>query len=510
MIRKVLNCIILLLLLLCCNLTNNVNVENNVSFNYVETEQIAEGNKTIDGYDTLKTNLKDEIVPQAVSAIISTYDDTFGYLMGSNIGIGLEIINDSSTKMLACVKQAVGYSTSLLKTTYNLTFTLSVNVASLSFDSIGNLNLQSRCDLEQTISHEMMHALMFETLTCGMNGRNEDNKDVDPFPLWFIEGTAQTTGGGLDWVKSIGINSLTPELMVKGILNKNDLNSESNAAYYATGYLATLYLGYLIDNKKSFDEKDIANGIDILLTDIRKGLSLDNAIKKNTNNQYQTALEFSTNFAADGSKFVVSLLDDIYSSGNGGYGSLITNDFNDADLLEDQDRDHHIFDLDIINEQVKNKYPKDYPVMSGGSLKIDNSDKENDPARRYPGILPVPKPDPKPDPEPIPDPEPTPDPEPEPEPEPKPDPEPTPDPEPEPEPEPKPDPEPDPEPEPEPKPEPEPEPEPDPEPDPNPDINSNNNGKVNYIFNPWYLLFIVLGIIGLYIVISVIKHAIKK
>ena len=45
-------------------------------------------------WDELKRILDEEIVPHAVQSILNTFGDTFGYLDGSNIGIGLQLTDN--------------------------------------------------------------------------------------------------------------------------------------------------------------------------------------------------------------------------------------------------------------------------------------------------------------------------------------------------------------------------------------------------------------------------------
>ena len=225
--KKIICILTIIAILLGFSFTNSGYVST--QFNLVNTDQTPSINKPLKGYDDLKNTLKDEIVPQAVTAILETYDDTFGYLTGSNIGIGLELTNDESTSTLALVKEKVGYRKSFFKTYYSITYTLSVNLAKL--DTVDDILTEAGSrDLEQTICHEMMHALMFETHTCGMNGRDTDFNETDRFPLWFIEGTAQTTGGALDWLKSLALNEYSSKFEIKSKLIVNKLSSNSAAA----------------------------------------------------------------------------------------------------------------------------------------------------------------------------------------------------------------------------------------------------------------------------------------
>lgn len=76
----------------------------------VDTTQTASGSATLSGYDSLKSDLKNEIVPQAVQGILNTYSNTFGYLKGSSIGIGLELYSNVSSSTLASVTMGAAVS----------------------------------------------------------------------------------------------------------------------------------------------------------------------------------------------------------------------------------------------------------------------------------------------------------------------------------------------------------------------------------------------------------------
>lgn len=59
-------------------------------------------------YDKIKDVLKNEIVPNAVEAIIKAYSPAYDFLQGSAIGMGLSFTNDASSRTLAFVRAAGG------------------------------------------------------------------------------------------------------------------------------------------------------------------------------------------------------------------------------------------------------------------------------------------------------------------------------------------------------------------------------------------------------------------
>ena len=133
----------------------------------VETNQSGEGSTGLSGaaYDELKRVLKQEIVPQAVSALISTFPNAYGYLADSSIGIGLYVYDDANTDTLASVTLGASATSSGNGITASyLSYKLSVNIATLK-DAGNNVDIAANRDaLEVTIIHEMTHAMMDEVL----------------------------------------------------------------------------------------------------------------------------------------------------------------------------------------------------------------------------------------------------------------------------------------------------------------------------------------------------------
>lgn len=289
----------------------------------VDTTQTASGSATLSGYDSLKSDLKNEIVPQAVQGILNTYSNTFGYLKGSSIGIGLELYSNVSSSTLASV--TMGAAVSGTDALY-LTYKLSVNLATLSFDASGELTTSSRDELEITIIHEMMHALMDETLTNGMLGFDGTKFDAnEEFPSWFVEGMAQASAGGCfdgnDWVKNgLFITDTTTETNISNSLNNaaNCLGSETGTSEYGTGYLACMYLGYLAHGGGTVSSAGMAAGLDTVLNEIKNGTSLEDVIKNHTS--YTGIADFESKFANDAASFVHELVVSV-GGGTGGTGA---------------------------------------------------------------------------------------------------------------------------------------------------------------------------------------------
>ena len=346
----------------------------NIIYQVIEDEfattQTSAGSATASGNASLKDTLKTEIVPQAVNALINTFGNTFGYLSSSSIGIGLKLSNDSSSSVLASV--GVGYSYYSDKTMVSdmLTYSLNVNLAHVKTDASGNLTQDSRRALETTIVHEMMHAMMDEALTSGMVGVS--NGKLDPsnrFPGWFVEGMAQAAAGGCsndnDWVngalKLNASSSLTD--ISNAVKNKgNALSSGSVSSQYGTGYLACMYLGYLVNGGTGTDAASVAKGLDTLMNEIKGGKGLDEVVREKTS--YNGMADFQKKFGdAESAAFIHELL---VETGNRGNGALVTNNYQDNDLLPDAAFTTNLFQLNTSNTTIKNVYPAGVDVFADG------------------------------------------------------------------------------------------------------------------------------------------------
>lgn len=346
-------------------------------------------NSSPPGNDKLKAALKEQIVPQAVSALVDTFSNTFGYLKGSNIGIGLGTYDNPNDSTLAYVRLETitendPYTNALIGV--ELDFNLTVNIGFLTQDNSNpdGLSAVSRTALEGTITHEMMHAMMNEALTAGMIQKDASGNYSKGFPDWFIEGTAQAAGGGAGWVRSRGglkINENSSDDDIKSILGgKNRLGTGTTASKYATGYLASMYLGSLAGGGD--DAASVASGLDRILCSIREGSSMDEAIANHT--KYTSTADFQSKFANDSVSFVRSLMK---ASGNNGSGALVTKNYVDNDLLPNQNKPQDIFILNTDAYTITNTYPAGYVVLSGGTRNsngIDYNGKLPNPSSKKP------------------------------------------------------------------------------------------------------------------------------
>lgn len=339
----------------------------------VDTVQTGSGSTGLTGakYDTLRDTLQKQIVPQAVQSILSAYPNTFNYLNSSSIGVGLNLYSDGSSSTLASFGIGASYYLTDPIVADSISYTLKVNTASLSFDGSGNLTTASRDALEATIIHEMTHGLMDETLTNGMIGYagGTATSAGAQYPGWFKEGMAQTASGGYlnanDWVNSgLGINSSSTDSQISSKLASNPLSSGSTASKYGTGYLACMYLGYKASGSPAtINQSNLSAGVDSVLNYLKSGNSLNDTIQHFTGKSLSA---FQSSFATDSDviNFVKELTSIVGTTGTGG----LAQGFTDGSSLNDSNLTMSLFKVDTTSGTVKNVYPSDYPVFTGGSI----------------------------------------------------------------------------------------------------------------------------------------------
>lgn len=338
---------------------------------------------TASGYVNFKNVLKKEIVPQAIESIMNTFPDTYSYLQGSTIGIGLDIYSDPTSNVLAAVgMSAAGYG---YDNNWTIEYTLHVNTATLGITSNADtLTASARNDLEITIVHEMVHAMMDEALTAGMLGYTQANgfQNSLEFPDWFVEGMAQVASGGCynnnDWVNAggnpastndgLGITAATSLTDIKSIVQgaDNKIGSGTVPSQYGTGYLACMYLGYLADGTGNVTQAALANGVDEILSRIRSGESLESVIQDLTG---LTIANFENQFGGvmngnDSADFIQKAIT-VIGNDTGGLGTGFNS--SSSTILPDTVSNIGIFELDTDYSVVSNTYPKGHVVMSGGT-----------------------------------------------------------------------------------------------------------------------------------------------
>ena len=332
--------------------------------NEYETEQTQTGMKTMPGYDNMKSALKNEIVPQALQAIISAFPAAFGDLASSTVGIGLKLYNDpeSTTMAYAGISFWTDGQGNIVKD--NQTYTLAVNLGYLDFDSNGNLSTdinasRGRSALETTIVHEMMHSIMQESMTNGMIGAKLAVRDpANEFPDWFIEGTAQAAAGAAspynNWLNNAYFANDATDAQISQILTapSRSLLTDTSASRYCTGYLASMYLASKVGGGE-VSEDNIRSGMDAMLKRIRDGESLNDVA---ASLGYNGLSDFEEKFGNEGDsiQFVRDLVAAIKEAGGGGG---LAGGFANKDILADNAISPVLFELDTEVDTVHNFYP---------------------------------------------------------------------------------------------------------------------------------------------------------
>lgn len=161
-----------------------------------------------------------------------------------------------------------------------------VDSSDFTLDDVNGTGERSEL-LKSTLHHELLHTVMQYTLTDGMSGRKGEK-----YPTWFVEGTAQLTGGGF----STGWN--TPlAIYAQQLTDENDTSQDGNIAKfikeytinsrpYGHGYLAAAYAGYLAYKKNGgtggVTGDNIASGMNEIFKELLNGKSLNQALKDQT------------------------------------------------------------------------------------------------------------------------------------------------------------------------------------------------------------------------------------
>ncbi len=323
------------------------------TFDYT-TSQVPVGGDTSVGYEGLAETLEGQIVPQIVKSLMDNYS-AFNYLNGSAIGIGLRLYNQASNTgayvSVACQEQSDGGDLKGIKE-----YQLGINLRHVQLDADGNITADSRKQLEATIAHEMIHAFMAEATTNGMVGN-------DGFPEWFTEGMAQTASGPGSWLPD-----LSTDAQIKNYLSKigTKYSSADPEANYGTGYLASMYLGYMAGNSGILNMSDrILDGLNNIMAKVMAGDSLNSAVNAYTSYDSLEAFAREVQNDADAYQFVKDLI----AQTGSGLGGLVTGDITDTDLADDIDGSNTVFKLHTDSEKVQNIYSGDYVILSGGGLR---------------------------------------------------------------------------------------------------------------------------------------------
>lgn len=333
----------------------------------------ATANIGTDKAQYLQNELVDSIIPQAVNSFLDTFTVFNDAASGGRVSdeIGLKLYSDSSTT-LAYVACQYSYMADGTLLSDQIKLNLSVNTTTLQFDANGELTADSRTELETTIVHEMMHAFMDDTLTNGMIGAENGVLDsANEFPDWFVEGMAQSAAGGCantnDWVNGgLGLDENSTDAEISSVLQDNSFNlsSGTTASEYGTGYLATMYLGYMAAGEPStFTSNELADGLNTVLGKLMAGETMDDIINDISGGKYTDTTEFENGFGdSESTAFTSALLKAVGANGNGGVVDDLTSD----DLLPDTDAASSVYQADVNNEFVASSVGGNRDWNTGG------------------------------------------------------------------------------------------------------------------------------------------------
>ena len=272
----------------------------------------------------LADKIATEFVPNAVNQIFSSFSSlknavTSGYTGDDadklKMAMSISYIDGPNGK-LAYVEGSFYTGNQVLAG-----LSMKVDSADFSEDDVKN-NTDRMGLLESTIAHEMMHAVMDLATPARMyrQGGAED------YPHWFVEGTAQLTGGGLttgwnDYLVNAVKNGAS-DGQLSSLLKQYTVEGRE----YGHGYLAAAYLGQLASGSSAVTGSNIASGMNTifgkLINEPDKSLAaVANEVlaSAGSSKTFQDVIDNINNGTADGVDFVRKLL----TASQDGAGSVI-------------------------------------------------------------------------------------------------------------------------------------------------------------------------------------------
>lgn len=297
-----------------------------VQVNYAESAGKAASSSG--GYDLLAEKIATEYIPNAVGQIFDTFSSLKGAVGSDKIAMELRVeYIDGSYGTMAYAKA----SFSAGGKPFNMQVV--VDAADFSDESIKE-GSAGEGELKSTIAHELMHSVMQYTLTDGMFGRN----GMEKFPEWFVEGTAQLTGGGFTSGWNAGLQNA-----ISGLTDETDSSADAAITNYLKsydvkdrpyghGYLAAAYVGYLANGGTGdVTDQAIANGMNKIFDDLLKpanaGKSLYDILKVHTSGKIDSAASLEALFDNPNGD-LVSFARQLSFNSKGGAGSVIAGGLN--------------------------------------------------------------------------------------------------------------------------------------------------------------------------------------
>ena len=244
----------------------------------------------------------------AVSKLASAYPNLFATSSTNNIQVGLDLANiDGKGKTLASASLSMSSSSGNVIMSYKM----KIDTTDYPISQFASFSDAQKADLAAVVAHEMTHLMMYDTVNTGMVGS-------DKFPLWFIEGTAQTSSGDNGWLSN-SLDAGSTDAEIKSYM------SQITGMPYGAGYLGTMYLGMSASGASMSDVTgtNIAKGLDKILTDVAKGKSFDDAIKDNTSGKFTSVGDFVNEFKTASGDSLAFAKDLISARGTNGAGSIL-------------------------------------------------------------------------------------------------------------------------------------------------------------------------------------------
>lgn len=216
---------------------------------------------------------------KAAQAVLSAYPALKGASTdGLKVGLQLKSM-DGAGNTLASAALSMAWSTGQTEMTYTL---------NVDLDDF-NINNYNDGGLAATLAHEMTHLIMQDTLTSGMLGQNSEK-----YPLWFVEGMAQTASGDGGWL-SYQLNTSSSDAAIKSYL------SQTATMPYGAGYLSTLYLAQLASGAgvNNVSTGSLRSGVDKILGKLVEGYTLSQVINEISGGKYKDYKVFQSKVSAD-------------------------------------------------------------------------------------------------------------------------------------------------------------------------------------------------------------------
>lgn len=280
--------------------------------------------------------IRDVIEPQAVYQLTTKFDSFATAAQNGELGesIGLYIYNSSVDSTDDVKNMGKAYAYTLVKATGDkMEYFIGVDTNSFYHLQDGSyvLNDGAFDELSNTLTHELMHAFMYDYTRPGMIGRPDHSND---FPKWFSEGMATVVDEGYSYQRDyyammqVGRTPYSTGDYLTGYTDQSVLsffnggvdlssygsprltNSEGSQAsgLYVSGYLACVYLGAMAatgaglevasstGSGVKYNSDAIRGGLDIILTKLHEGTSLDDVIREVSNGSYDGIDDFEEKF----------------------------------------------------------------------------------------------------------------------------------------------------------------------------------------------------------------------